>query len=312
MEHTTNTPNSSYQLNRSNMAGGAGLLIFALILLISIPLSMVSVDAGHRGVKKRFGKVVGQALNPGLHFKLPVVETVQEVEVREQKLNLETSASSKDLQTVQSRIVVNFHPEPDRVAELYEKIGLEYETRILDPAVEETVKAITAQYTAEELISKRTEVREKMETMLKARVGGNAIGVTKFNIVNFEFSHSFNEAIEAKQTAEQKALQATNELRRVEVEAQQEIETARGRAESLKLEAQAEADAVLMKAEAEAKAQEMLAKVVNRDVINLRAIEKWDGIMPRVTGEVVPFLSVDNGGDASARPATQLTSVEAR
>ena len=300
--------NSNFQLNRSNMAGGAGLLIFALILLISIPLSMVSVDAGHRGVKKRFGKVVGQALDPGLHFKMPVVETVQEVEVREQKLNLETSASSKDLQTVQSRIVVNFHPEPDRVAELYENIGLEYETRILDPAVEETVKAITAQYTAEELISKRTEVREKMETMLKARVGGNAIGVTKFNIVNFEFSHSFNEAIEAKQTAEQKALQATNELRRVEVEAQQEIETARGRAESLKLEAQAEADAVLMKAEAEAKAQEMLAKVVNRDVINLRAIEKWDGIMPRVTGEVVPFLSVDDGGDAPARPSTQLSA----
>jgi len=141
----------------------------------------------------------------------------------------------------------------------------------------------------------------------------NNIGVTKFNIVNFEFSNSFNDAIEAKQTAEQRALQATNELRQIEVEAQQEIETARGRAESLKLEAQAEADAILMKAEAEAKAQEMLAKVVNRDVINLRAIEKWDGIMPRVTGDVVPFISVDDGGSSNGVGAkTELTTAQAR
>ena len=305
--------NSQFQMSRatrSNMVGGAGLLIFGLLALISLPLSMVSVDAGYRGVKQRFGKVVGSALTPGLHFKLPIVETIQPVEVREQKLNLDTSASSKDLQTVQSRIVVNFHPEPAKVSELYENIGLEYQSRILDPAVEETVKAITAQYTAEELISKRTEVRQKMEEMLKERVSVNAIGVTKFNIVNFEFSHSFNEAIEAKQTAEQKALQASNELRRVEVEAEQQIEKARGRAESLKLEAQAEADAVLMKAEAEAKAQEMLARVVNRDVINLRAIEKWDGIMPRVTGDVVPFLSVD--ADDASGVQTNLTAAKAR
>lgn len=311
MEHS----NSNFAANRANMAGGAGLLILALLTLVAIPMSIVTVEAGHRGVKKRFGKVVGQALTPGLHFKLPIVESVQPVEVREQKLNLETSASSKDLQTVQSRIVVNFHPQPDQVAALYEQIGLEYESRILDPAVEETVKAITAQYTAEELISRRTEVRKKMEETLSARVKINNIGVTKFNIVNFEFSRSFNDAIEAKQTAEQRALQATNELRQIEVEAQQAIETARGRAEALKLEAQAKADAVLMNAEAEAKAQEMLARVVNRDVINLRAIEKWDGIMPRVTGEVVPFLSVDDGGStngAANQVKTELTTAKVR
>ena len=144
---------------------------------------------------------------------------MQEVEVREKKLRLETSASSADLQTVQSHIVVNFHPMPNEVSDLYEEIGMEYELRILDPAVEETVKAVTAQYTAEQLITKRTEVRDKMESTLSDRVESNHIRVTKFNIVNFEFSASFNEAIEAKQTAEQEALRAENELKRVEVEA---------------------------------------------------------------------------------------------
>jgi regulator of protease activity HflC (stomatin/prohibitin superfamily) len=273
--------------------GGLAAFAVGVLVLIGIIGSVVTVDAGYRGVKMRFGKVVGEALDPGLHFKIPMIENVRPVEVREQKLKLETSASSKDLQTVKSHIVVNFHPVSDQVSQLYNNIGLEYKERVLDPAVEETVKAITAQYTAEELISQRTDVRRGMEEMLSERVKINQIQITKFNIVNFEFSSSFNDAIEAKQTAEQAALQAENELRRIEVEARQEVETARGRAESLKLEAEAQAEAIRMTAKAEAEAQEMLAKVINNDVVKLRAIEKWDGVMPRVTGEVVPFIGVD-------------------
>ncbi len=270
--------------------GGLALLVIAGATL----MSLVTVQAGHRGVKTRFGRIIGHALKPGLHVKIPIMDDIVSIEVREQNLPLETSASSKDLQTVQSRIVVNFHPLQDEVANLYSDIGIEYKARILDPAVEETVKAITAQYTAEQLISQRTEVREKMMDMLSKRVLDSHVKITKFNIVNFEFSKSFNDAIEAKQNAEQSALQAQNELRRIQVEADQQIETARGRAESLRLQARAEADSILAKAEAEAKAQELLAKVVNRDVIALRAIEKWDGIMPRVTGEVVPFIGVQD------------------
>ena len=172
-------------------------------------------------------------------------------------------------------------------------MGTEYESRILDPAIEETVKAATARYTAEELITKRTAVRDEMETMLKNRVEGNHILITKFNIVNFEFSNSFNHAIEEKQTAEQEALRATNILRRMKVEADQKIETARGAAESVKLQAMAEAEAIAVKAKAEAEAQRILAEVVNKDVITLRAIERWDGTLPKVTGETVPFISVD-------------------
>ncbi len=288
-----NSP-QNHPINVGRTSAGIGTAVLGLLLAIVLLTSLVTVQAGHRGVKTRFGRVVGPALRPGLHLKIPLMEHIVSIEVREQKLNLETSASSKDLQTVQSCIVVNFHPTQDEVAELYDNIGIDYKSRILDPAVEETVKAVTAQYTAEQLISKRTEVRQKMMELLSERVADNFVNITKFNIVNFEFSNSFNEAIESKQTAEQSALQAQNELRRIQVEADQQIEVARGRAESLRLQAQAEADSILAKAKAEATAQEMLAKVVNRDVISLRAIEKWDGIMPRVTGDVVPFIGISD------------------
>lgn len=300
----------NYNVRRANTLGGMAAILCGVAILIGIIGSVVTVDAGYRGVKKRFGKVVGDSLSPGLHFKIPVIETVQPVEIREQKLKLETSASSKDLQTVKSHIVVNFHPVPDQVNELYNNIGLEYKERVLDPAVEETVKAITAQYTAEELISQRTQVRGGMEEMLSERVKVNQIQITKFNIVNFEFSSSFNDAIESKQTAEQSALQAENELRRIEVEAKQQIETARGRAESLKLEAEAKAEAIRLTAKAEAEAQEMLAKVISTDVVRLRAIEKWDGVMPRVTSDVVPFIGVDDGPNQPMTVPTQPADSE--
>lgn len=283
----------SFQRNANMVGGIGGLILLAALLLVIAFTSMVTVEAGYRGVKTRFGKVSGDALSPGLHFRLPGVERITQIETREQKLQLETSASSKDLQTVNSKIAVNFHPVKAAVTDLYSGIGLDYQNRVLEPAVEETVKAITAKYTAEELISKRTVVRDEMETELSKRVEPNFIDITKFNIVNFEFSQSFNEAIESKQTAEQQALRAENDFKRIEVEARQEIEKARGRAESIKLEAQAKADAIRMQAEAEAAAQEMLAKVVDKDVIMLRAIEKWDGIMPRVAGEAIPMLNLD-------------------
>lgn len=292
-----------------NASAGFFAIFLAIMLVIGILSSIVTVDAGYRGVKMRFGKVTGAALEPGLHFKVPLIEDVEEIEVREKKHRLETSASSADLQTVQSHIVVNFHPMPSEVSELYEEIGLEYELRVLDPAVEETVKAVTAQYTAEELITKREEVRDLMETKLGERVVANHIQITKFNIVNFEFSTSFNAAIEAKQTAEQEALQAENDLRRIKVEADQEIATAGGRAESVKLEAAAKAEAIRITAEAEAHAQEMLAKVINRDVVALRAIEKWDGIMPKFTGDQLPFVTVDaeSSGMSTAPSTTPAT-----
>ena len=294
--HSTPTTKSNPRSFRSNRRGNtAGVVVLVILaLLVAIGYSAVRiVDTGFIGVKTRFGKVVSESLPSGLYFVIPGMETVAQVEVREQKTEMKTSASSRDLQAIQSSIAINFRPDPLQAHTLFKDVGTEFESRILDPAVEETVKAVAARYTAEELITKRTQVRDEMDDMLKSRVKGNHILVTKFNIVNFEFSDSFNTAIEEKQTAEQEALRATNILRRMKVEADQKIETARGDAESVKLRAQADAEAITVKAIAEAEAQRILSEVVTKDVITLRAIERWDGIMPRVTGETVPFINVD-------------------
>jgi len=274
------------------IAGGVTATLLMLIILLG-SASINTVDAGYRGVKTRFGKVVSESLTSGLYFCIPFIEEIAKVEVREQKLTMETSASSRDLQIIQSSIAINFRPSPEAAHSLFEEVGVEYEKRILSPAVEETAKAVTAKYTAEELITKRTQVRDEMEKMLSSRVVANHISITKFNIVNFAFSRSFNQAIEAKQTAEQEALRASNILRRIKVEADQKIEMARGLAESIKLRAQADAKAIELKAAAEAQAQRILSEVVNRDVITLRAVEKWDGVMPRFTGDTLPFVSFD-------------------
>jgi len=270
------------------------LLLTAFVLTSLATQSIRTVDTGYRGVKTRFGKVVSDSLTSGLYFCVPFIEEVAEVEVREQKMTMETSASSRDLQTIQSRIAINFRPTPDAAHQLFEEVGVSYEKRILSPAVEETAKAVTAKYTAEELITKRTQVRDEMEKMLSSRVVANHISITKFNIVNFEFSRSFNNAIEAKQTAEQEALRASNILRRIKVEADQKIETA-----------------IELKAAAEAQAQQILAEVVNRDVITLRAVEKWDGVMPKFTGDTLPFVSFGEKL-SSPKPAksTRLTSAK--
>ena len=291
---------SAFRRGNAN-AAGLGVLILVGALVLAAMSAVRTVDTGYIGVKTRFGKVVSDSLPAGLYFVIPSVEAIAEVEVREQKMEMSTSASSRDLQIIQSAIAVNFRPDPSKAHLLFEEVGTLYETRILDPAVEETVKAVTAKYTAEELITKRTQVRDEMEKMLKSRVEGNYISITKFNIVNFEFSDSFNHAIEEKQTAEQEALRATNILRRMKVEADQKIETARGAAESVKLQASADAEAIAVKAKAEAEAQRILAEVVNKDVIRLRAIERWDGTLPRVTGEVVPFISVDSPNAAGGK-----------
>lgn len=303
-------PAASARLQKSAWVGFFVVLpLVALIVLANASIN--TVDTGYRGVKTRFGKVVSNSLTSGLYFCIPIVEQIHEVEVREQKMTMETSASSRDLQTIQSSIAINFRPSPEAAHQLFEEVGVDYEKRILSPAVEETAKAVTAKYTAEELITKRTQVRDEMEEMLSSRVVVNHISITKFNIVNFEFSRSFNNAIEAKQTAEQEALRASNILRRIKVEADQKIETARGEAESIKLRAEADAKAIELKATAEAEAQRILSEVVNRDVITLRAVEKWDGVMPKFTGENLPFVSF-NEKLSSPRPvkSTRLTSAK--
>lgn len=289
----------------TKFAFGLGALGFcALLALVLVWSGCTTVDAGYRGVKTRFGNVTGDPLTPGLHFTWPGMESITQIEVREQKFSVGTQAASKDLQIVTAKVAINFAPNPGDVHTLFKTIGLEYQDRIMAPAIEETVKAITAQYTAEELVTKRMEVRAKMKTLLDEKMAGNFISIKAFNIEDFNFSAQFNQAIEAKQKAEQDALRAQNELDKEKIEADKAIEDARGKAESVKLAAAAEAEAINVRAtaeahairikgEAEAAAQAAIAKAITADVIRYKSIEKWNGTVPRFNGVgAIPFLDL--------------------
>lgn len=250
----------------------AVVIVFALILVIAnFPFG--TVGAGERGIQLRFGAVTGKVFGEGLYFRIPFVENVQKIDVKIQKDEVEASAASQDLQTVSSVVALNYHLDPEQVAVLFQEVGVQYNSRIIAPALQESVKAATALFTAEQLITKRPEVREKIKELLSEKLVQRDILLDEFNIVSFEFSDTFNEAIEAKVTAEQEALAAQNKLERVKFEAQQRVEEAKGKAEAITIESQALRN--------------------NPQVLQLRALEKWDGKLPQFLGsDAVPFLNI--------------------
>jgi prohibitin 2 len=206
------------------------------------------------------------------------MQAVIPVDVKVQKSESEAAAASSDLQDVSSKVALNYHIIPDKANIVYQTIGLAFKERIIDPAVQEVVKAVTAKYTAEELITKRPAVSDAMKTALTERLLTHNIAVDAFSIVGFSFSKIFMEAIESKQTAEQLALKARRDLDRIKIEAEQKITAAKAEAESLRLQrANISTDLIeLRKIEA-----------------NLKAIDKWDGVLPQVTGAgAVPFIGV--------------------
>ncbi len=253
------------------------LLILGVSVLILIVKPWVQIGAGERGVVLNFGAVQDKVLDEGLHLRIPLQQEIVIMDVKVQKATSNAPAASKDLQDVSSQVVLNFHVIPDSANRLYQNIGEAYRERIIDPAIQEVVKAVTAEYTAEELITKRPAVSESMRSTLQQRLLKHDIAVDAFSIVSFSFSSVFTEAIEAKQTAEQLALKAKRDLDRVKIEADQKITSARAEAESLRLQrANISRDLIeLRKVEA-----------------NIKAIEKWNGVLPSVTSGAVPFLDI--------------------
>lgn len=249
-----------------------GFLILLLAIFIILgPIAFVPV--GYRGIATRLGTPTGHIRGEGVHFKFPIIEGNKNVEVRVQKKEVDATAASKDLQTVSSRVALNFAVDSEKVVDIYRQVGDDYDDRIVSPAIQEAVKSVTARYTAEELITKRAMVSDAILTEIKDRIGNYGLLATDFNIVDFDFSSSFNAAIEAKVTAEQSALAAKNKLEQVKYEAQQQIEAAKGKAEALQIEG----DAITS----------------NPQVVQLRAIEKWNGILPNyMAGDSVPFIQI--------------------
>jgi regulator of protease activity HflC (stomatin/prohibitin superfamily) len=184
---------------------------------------------------------------------------------------------SKDLQDTKSTIAVNYHASPGKVNKIYQNIGTEYKDRIIDPAVQEVVKAITARYTAVELITQREKIRSEIKELLKQRLVAYDIIVDDFSIVNFRFSQQFEQAIESKQTAEQLALKAQRDLERIKIEAEQKVATAKAEAESLRLQKENVTSQLIKLRQIEA---------------SIKAIEKWDGHLPKLNTGAIPFIDV--------------------
>jgi len=255
------------------------LLVAAVVLFVLMfAKPWVTVGPGQRGVVMNFGAVQPGVLDEGLHLRIPIMQEVVMLDVKVQKAVTDTVAASADLQDVTSTVALNYHLVPDKANVVYQAIGSSYKERIIDPAILEVVKAVTARYSAEELITKRPQVSEAMRLALTERLKEYNIAVDAFSIVAFSFSKVFAEAIEAKQTAEQLALKARRDLERIKIEADQKITAAKAEAESLRLQrANISADLIELR----------------RIEANLKAIEKWNGILPQVTGGGgVPLIGV--------------------
>ncbi len=211
--------------------------VLALIIAISIaPFAVVGV--GERAVVLTWGQY-SRTLEPGFHLIMPVAESVHKLDVTLQKEEVESGASSKDLQDVAATIAINYELDPAHAQSIWTQFRNEYSHRVIAPAIQESVKAATALFTAEELITKRELVKDKILNDLKTRLAVYHIEVRDVFVTNFGFSQQFNIAIEAKVKAEQDALKAKNDLERVKFEAEQKIAQAKAEAESIRLQSDA-------------------------------------------------------------------------
>jgi len=249
-----------------------------LVVVLVVGFSMiVIVPAGNTGVIVTFGKVSETVLPEGLHFKVPFIQKAEIIVNKIQKEQVEAAAVSKDLQAISSVIAVNYRVGLNESANIYRNIGRDYQTVILLPAIQESMKSVSAKYTAEELITKRVMVGAEIKETLENKVNGYGIVIENFNIVNFDFSPEFNLAIEAKQVAEQNLIKTRTEQEQVIVIAEAE-------ARKKIIAAEAEAEAILAKSEAQAQANELLARSLNELVLEHQKLEKWDGKLPTVSG----------------------------
>ena len=266
-----------FQDKQGNMHVRSGavvsLIVVAVLLVVwLIFLSTYTVPAGFVGVVTRFG-AVQRIVQPGFGIKIPLVEDVVKMDVRTQKDQTDATADSIDLQAVTSTIAVNYNLDPQYASQVYSSVGTDYADILIAPAIQNIFKATTAQFAAEQLIDQREAVRSKAEASLKSQLAQYHVIVLNFNIVNFNFSDQFNQAIEAKQVA------------------QQQVETAK----QLLAKAQVDAQTAVAQAQGQADAQKALkdAGSLTPEYLEFLAIQKWNGDLPAiVSGSTTPFIDL--------------------
>lgn len=282
---------SKYQYSsvNVNMSAAKGVVVGIVILIIIGVVATASVkivDSGHRGVLLHWNAVdlTQPPLEEGLHFVVPFQDEVVNIEVRTLKYANNARSASKDLQTVETTVTVNYHPDKEQIHRLYKNLGLDYENRVIQPAIEETVKQVTANYNAEELITKRPLVKADIESSIRDRLNQFDVVTEVISITDFEFSPLFAQAIESKVEAEQNALRAENDLKRIEVEAKQREANAIGLANANIAEAKGEAEAIAI-------INKALAE--NPNYLEWLKTQAWDGKLPLVVGAGgTPFIQI--------------------
>lgn len=251
-------------------------LLIVIVIVISVINPFVIVSAGERGVVLNWGAVSDKVLGEGLHLVIPLQQKVISIDVKTKKIETDSVAYSRDIQTVTTRIALNYHVDASTVNKLYQEVGLNYEDKIIQPAIQESVKATAANFTAQELIEERPKVKEEIKNFIKERLLIWRIVVDEFSIANLDFSDAYERAVEQKQVAQQDALRAKNDLERVKMEAEQRVAQATAEAEAIKIQAQA------------------ITQQGGKDYVQLKAIEKWDGKLPAqmIPGGTVPFIEL--------------------
>lgn len=250
--------------------------VFVILAVIFVVANCFTiVQAGHTGVVLTLGKVSEGVLQEGFHVKAPFVQEVVQIDNRITKLEVNTEAFSKDLQTVSTTLAINYRVDSSKSYSLYKNIGRNYESVLITPAVNEVLKAITAQYTAEESVTNRAIISDGLISGLNEKLNGDGLYVTDVNILNFDFSDAFITAIEEKQVAQQQLLKA-------ETEKQTAITNA-----------EAEAETIRIKAQAEAEANKIVSESLNEYVIENKKIEKWNGQLPQVQGDADPLVTIN-------------------
>src|ERR687897_779690 len=273
-----------------------GVIIISIIAVSSVRV----VDAGNRGILVQFGNVdTDVSLDEGLHFVVPFRDNVVQIEVRTQKIVESATSASKDLQDVSTQVALNYHINPDRAQVLYQQLGPDYSNRVILPAIQESVKQVTARFNAEELITKRETVKNQIEEQIKARLAPYNIIVDALSITEFAFSQQFTTAVESKVEAQQRALQAQNELRRIQIEAQQNEAKAIGEQKANIARAEGIKQSNVLQAEGEAQAITIIDQQLRNNPTYLEWLKttRWDGVLPLVTGGaggqgVTPFIEI--------------------
>jgi regulator of protease activity HflC (stomatin/prohibitin superfamily) len=261
----------SHNPNIINVKGGgdgsyAGIkkiviLAVTVFVLLLIALNCFTiVTAGHTGVVVTMGSVSESVLTEGLHVKIPFIQRIVLIDNRVKKAEAECSSASSDLQMVSSVIAINYKVLNSSSWSVFKNIGTDYEVKVINPAIQECVKAVTANFTAEQLITNRQLVSDQMSGLLKDKISSFGFEIQVFNIISFDFTAEYNAAIEAKQTAEQNALKAEQDLKRIRVEAEQTI----------------------ARAQAEAEAYRLKSQEITPEILLMNYIQKWDGRLPTV------------------------------